>query len=225
MIIKCTKLSSHSLYTNDMEQEHFGEKIVVLTAPHSYCSNESTEFNRKCDLLALDAVKCINEKNLEKKGTTLDMKVFLPSIERKDCDLNRDDECALSNPYRLKLTEFVKLNQKNITFVLDVHSFPSTSKEWGSYDILILEDTDLNANDAFSTYSLNFVEFVQALHSDEKWKIGLVRGRKNAIIREMKGTFKLKSFLIEFNEDLKESRLQQICTFIVVWLNSISAIK
>lgn len=209
-----------------IDRAQFEKRIVVVTAPHSVCSNESNKSNRQCDLLALTAVRCINEANSKKKGSIVDLRIFLPlKTERRECDLNRDDECAIFHPYRLELTKFVKTNRNDISFAMDVHSFPSSHEEWGFSDIVVLEDTDLNEDKDFSTYSLDFVQFMENSLSDLNLNITLLRGEKNAIMREMKNVFKLKSFLIEFNEDLKESRLQKICIFIIIWLNSISVTK
>lgn len=179
-------ISSKYSYKNDLGK-------ILLTTPHSFCINKENK-NHTCDLLALEAAKHIKSNNNDM------IKIIKGDISRTICDLNRI-ECR-HKLFRKKIRKYVSENN-NVEFVLDIHSFPNKSNP--NLEIYILDDYI----DKPKKYSVQFVEFM----SDNNVKVKLLKGIKNDIHEEMR-ELGLKSFLIEFNESLKEDRLIEITNFI-----------
>jgi len=101
---------------------------IIITAPHSGCIRGSQ--GRMCDLRAEYAATRIGEY-MQKRLPTAHISVAYSDVVRADIDLNRAP--ARYTKWRQQILESidasVAVDRK--VLVLDIHSFPDTSKSFG----------------------------------------------------------------------------------------------
>ncbi len=92
------------------------------------------------------------------------------------------------------------MNKINNFILLDIHSFPPDS-EWGNSEITILD------NIPGTDYGKHLFDSLISSNVDTLYLFG---GDSNDIVTEARTNFKMKAILIEFNERLQESRINEI---------------
>jgi len=107
--------------------------FVILTAPHARCTATSHS-NHSCDFAALSAA---NELSKALDSVGIESIVLAGDINRETTDLNRA-VARYTTDFRESLRMEVRLrSRKHEIIVLDVHSYPQSSK-WGTYPIVFL---------------------------------------------------------------------------------------
>lgn len=171
---------------------------VVITVPHSAPAPESD--GHPTDTLARMAAILIFDKLDPPK------RIFINSlIPRNLCDLNRPPgDCGFVPQLE------VYLQKGKVRLLLDVHSYPS-SYEWGKYDVVFL---DSNSN----SFGLSNLMTSRGVTNTVLRASMCNRDRKcNYIISLAKFEHNIPAFIIEFNEDLNQERLQFITSLIAKW--------
>lgn len=165
-------------------------KIVVLTAPHSYCPTYQV---RACDTLSGPAALILYRKLTELGVPTA---LFMPATAREWCDLNR--YWCRNTKYREILTQFLKENKDYIGVLFDIHSFPEDTPIYGKGDItpLYLPSETILTSTLILTLENNHIK-VNPLPSPSR----------DDIIREAHD-FDIPSILIEFKESLKVTSVE-----------------
>jgi hypothetical protein len=166
---------------------------VVITVPHSFCKGDETKSFHYCDLGALNAAKCLNNKINHSR-------LFIADVNRRDCDLNRY-QCRDREGFRVHIRDF--WNTNDVKCVLDIHSFPDTEYKWNENEIVILDDQGR------SKFSVSLADFLKSNYV----KVALWTGVSNDIQDEAHERGLLAT-LIEFNETLSQDRLDYICGLI-----------
>ena len=181
---------------------------IVLTVPHAGCLPKNISRPRSCDELAEKASLCL-KKYLEKYNF-VKTKRFISRIKRTEyTDENRFNEYTQNESIMWRNFEnFSSKNINSINFALDVHSFymdspytPNSIKE--DTEIYVLEDSP---TDYASEFVINLKK--------KKVKADIFSGKNNAIHEIFRKKYNIKSFLIEFRENLTENRLKRICKLI-----------
>ena len=196
---------------------------VFLTVPHENCPEENSN-KHLCDTFAKSASECLYNASfqIEKTNTTI-LKPFIPTdTPRTVCDLNRrycnmdkpEEGDARENIYRQQVTKFVSNKKHNVQFILDVHSYPESTRKWRNYLLVVIDDSEKPKD-----YTLNFVNF---MWNEANIKTLLQRGNGNDLHVQMRELGK-KSMLLEFNEELKkdQNKLKQICRTIAFWFTTL----
>lgn len=191
---------------------------ILLTIPHSLCHYKSYSdelkhepykyITHECDYTAYHNAIILKShfKNIKT--------IIYPSTELRELhDLNRSKE--RHNKWRQNLLEITKTH--NIKCTLDIHSF-NDAPQFGLpevYEIVILDswyeiiNKNINYLDNTSTNLTNYLK-------SKDIKAILLPGGENDIMLQMRQN-KILSLLIEFNEGIKEARLQYICSNIATY--------
>ncbi len=187
------------------------EKIVVLTAPHAYCTNSREEEKyHLCDKAAEHATDLL-EKHLVFRGFMV--KKFISKTHReKGNDMNRVE--TRDTKFRLEITDYIKSHKNRIVMLLDVHSYPGYLQYYGNFDVYLLDDTRFGTHSFSSTVLFKFL-------SDSGFKTEIFQGIHNDIQDEAISEG-IESTLIEFNEDLllNPKRMDSIAKTISNAINS-----
>lgn len=170
--------------------------LVVITVPHAICPTLFPK-DHFCDYFAPTAAEAIRSR-LEALG--VDSIVFTPKPgeDRTVCDLNRP--WCRTTRYRQELFKFVNQNRDKILFVLDVHSFPPGSRDYGATSITILDD-DHSYDMRFQWYTMNLGTCIERAGI----QVGVAPGELNDIQDEMR-ELGFESLLVEFNENLAQGQ-------------------
>ena len=186
-------------------------KWIILTVPHAGCSSQFViKKFRECDELAKKSALLI-EENLKKQKEEIKVKTFISKVKRtKDIDENRFSQYTKNESKMWKDFEsFSSENNQDIYFALDVHSFykESPATPYGVADenieVYVLEDSP-------TSYSSKFIDILKL----NGINAGLYRGENNAIHETFRRVYNIKSFLIEFREDLEDYRINEICKIV-----------
>lgn len=171
---------------------------ILLTIPHSHCIDEENE-KHTCDLIALESAILIKKNNYN-------FSIINGDVSRTTCDLNRKE--FRNTQFRKKIRNYI--NENDIKFVVDVHSFPNKSNP--NLETYILDDYKFNPTD----YCIDVVNYLKK----KGVKTKLIKGKNSDIEDEMR-MMGFKSFLIEFNESLGKDRLKEIATILNIYLNKL----
>lgn len=167
-----------------------GEKMLLITSPHSYCNyeliNDTTHVCDKACLNIINVLVDILNTNQHKYNLLVNN-----NIERKVCDLNR--ELCKPNGDRSDLTEFIKSfnDYLPVSFcLLDIHSFPENHHDV-KYDMYIIyndQDSDM-VKKIFEYLKLNLPNMI----------FGIFRSKDNYLISQANKK-NLPALLLEFPE-------------------------
>ncbi len=166
--------------------------VVLLTVPHANCPPTASAGGHPCDIAAKKAARLIYRS---KHNTSAEPPRTPSKTPRSECDLNRL-RCR-DHPWRTLLSE--RLDKGDVSFVLDVHSYPPYVRRWAAYEIIILDDTP--SHRPFASYAVDFVRYM----SRRDVRVGIGRGVNNDIQDEAREAG-ISSMLIEFNEALLRDR-------------------
>ena len=179
---------------------------VLLTVPHANCPPSSSSSGHPCDIAAKKAARLIYRS---KNNTNAEPPRTPSKTPRSECDLNRR-RCR-NHPWRTLLSK--RLGKGDVSFVLDVHSYPPYVTGWAAYEIVILDDTP--SHRPFASYAVDFVRYM-----DKRGvRVGIGRGGNHDIQDEAREAG-IRSMLIEFNEALLRNmdRLAFIADQTARWL-------
>lgn len=172
-------------------------KNILLTVPHSKCLGKKDHI---CDYLAEKAARNLQTKF---KNSIL----ILADQNRTFIDYNRKK--ARKTKWRENIRNI--LEEKNIDFLLDIHSFPPESESFGFFENtsslpeIVLLDSYYDGNFLDKSTSTKFNKYL--LQNKIRSKL-LVGGTNDIIIDGRK--YNTKSILIEYNENLSFDRLNFI---------------
>ncbi len=170
-------------------------KTIILTSPHSYCTNTSY-ISHMCDFLAEKALTILQEKisNFEF------IYVHKSNIDRRIIDLNRP--ISRNTRYRLSVDRILEKSDKHTTVLLDIHSFPIGNFDNSEIAILWIHDSSFadNLEQYLNNHGIYSQKFLGSKINDIMYS-AIQEGFQN-------------SLLLEFNESLSNSRLDYICSVI-----------
>ena len=179
---------------------------VLITVPHALCDPISYP-SHMCDRIAKEMGRRLNSK--------LTGSIYLEADEpRYECDLNRD-ECNLTK-YRQSLTKLLKSTDAKTTDLFDVHSFPAESEYSSAHDLLVLINLDLGKRSENGPLSNLLSEMGKKEGIDVKTAIG---SPVNSIVKEGL-SMGIRSFLLEFNEEVSIGNREKTVNLVVKWYNT-----
>jgi len=182
---------------------------IVLSVPHATCPITIKPKEHKCDFLAEEMAERIYKMILENK-TSFESFLVKGNIPRTNIDLNRVEPTGVITSFRKEIRNL--LSTGKIDYVLDIHSFPKSTKKWENRDVLILYDFKIKP-------PLPFMKSII-----EKWRnLGLstelYKGEQNSIHHEVVAEWSTRAFLIETNEATTEDKRNKIVEGIKIWLD------
>jgi len=108
-------------------------KTFVITVPHATCVDAPQHrIMHTCDYIASDVATALGQF-IQQCGMD---KVFYGNINRGETDLNRRE--GRDTRFRQKVREHLKPG----TILVDVHSYPSYSFNYGDYDVALIGDNE-----------------------------------------------------------------------------------
>jgi predicted N-formylglutamate amidohydrolase len=174
---------------------------LILTVPHSFCTVRDTRDNHTCDFTA-EKCSAILQQEIERAG--IHVTRFLSDTWRGFCDENRP-HCRWL-PFRRR----VDASLNDATVLLDIHSFPPGDYDDKRDEIVLLYVDQLDEKTRRLVDMLrNQGVYARAIQG--AWYNDVVETSKNRVYYDL---------LIEFNEDLPNSRIRLVCSTIVRWLLS-----
>ncbi len=179
---------------------------IVITVPHAACASVRHLPGHLCDLSAEKAARCVAKHLRSSVSSRIFANTWTP---RFNCDMNRW-RCR-HRPYRTEILTYVQDRKNNVAFVLDAHSFPADFSTYARWEVLVLDDFQPRAS-----YTVDFVGALKAKGINAGW----LQGARNDIHVQMRTVAKVPSFLLEFNEGISNSRLENlICPAVAGWLS------
>ncbi len=179
-------------------------EVVLLTVPHRLCISKEN-LSHTCDIKAEEFARSIY-KNLNKA------KLLLGDLNRSGCDLNR----AWCYKIKEKQSNFKKvfeeyLRKKNeLKFILDIHSFPTSSELYHELYIFVIVDdikSKTQANELHDFLEKNKIDAPIINASDTN----------HIIFQSYKAG--IPALLLEINEDLDSSKINEFSLLITNWLS------
>ena len=170
----------------------------IITVPHACIKKRKI---RTCDLAAnaaaLELYKLLGKQSV----------ILFGNIERsRYLDLNRKN--SRKTTFRIKVTKL--LQSSFVEWLLDVHSFPTNNDKEGMKGEVAFLYLDKD-----ETYLFELIKYLKSYKIDTNFYRGSFL---NDIIVEAR-SHQIKYLLIEFNEDLLQSRLIYICQKIVDFMS------
>lgn len=174
----------------------------ILTVPHAKCPYNTV--SRKCDLVAKRAANALQDA-LETR--THEVILHVADLERKICDENRY-ECR-NTDFRKKLRKiYEKTKTVKRRAVIDVHSYPGTHKEWLKYHVVVLDKPKVIGGYIVDSLEEKGISVYRIL----------LNSATNDIMEESWVDFGIPSILIEFNERLTQSQIENTCAVLALAL-------
>jgi len=172
--------------------------IVLITVPHANCSGltDFEEYQHQCDFFAEDAAN-IFAKEFRKRGYQI---VLVDNANRRpEYDENRPQ--SYDSEMRTKVKR--KLEEGNVVFSLEVHSYPPTDLSTQNLHFYVLD----NFADLDSPISNRVKKFVRLAQND-KIEIDLLSGDKQKnYMQNLFRNYQVDSFLLEVNERNRQNPL------------------
>lgn len=171
--------------------------FVVITVPHAIRGFGWDESS-------LNAAKTLF-RVIELRSEKLTPVMFVPLIDRGQCDLNRYNECSMNSDYLRRIKKFISENEKNVLFVLDIHSFDGRQGHFRirgvTPEIALLDD---GVGSTQLTHDLGKYLNETGVSSN------VFQGKRNLLHSTLR-TPKIETSLIEFNDELSQERTEYIC--------------
>jgi hypothetical protein len=155
--------------------------MLIITVPHGKCDSSNTI--RECDLVA----KYVADRIYNQLSIIMPVQIHHADIYRKEGDLNR------IGTFDTKWRKNISDNIKSGDILLDIHSFPNTTRSFGTIDGIIPKIVLLDLSNNH-----------QQICNDMKVNIPLTKymigGNKNDIVRDAL-SHGGDAMLWEFNEE------------------------
>lgn len=180
-------------------------KIVILTAPHSYCFNMSRHIHM-CDFISEAALNTLAHIFLKHEVL---LYINKSNVDRRDLDLNRLE--SRNHPFRTNLNDLINSLNVDKVVLLDIHSFPFGGKSFQNAEIAIMT---LSESEEYGNL------ITQYLINNNIFSISVKGSNLNDIIYTSIHQGVKRSVLLEFNEGLSHERLSYICQLIVDFIIS-----
>jgi hypothetical protein len=179
------------------------DPFVIITVPHCQC--DFSDSIRNCDRVARYSASLLFDK------IPYERVIFFSDIPRAQIDLNRYP--SRSTSFRRRISDlFFQLARDNRTsnvLLLDIHSFDEN--HFGPVELAILDEKPGNSS------------YVSRFHSC-LIREGVVTSRfigdHNDILQEAR-SYSIPSVLLEFNENLTPSRIDEITSIVVKCLDTL----
>jgi hypothetical protein len=195
-------------------------KMLLLTAPHSYCNNELIDpTNHHCDLAVTNILNLFTQllNNTTIKYSTIQNN----NVLRQLCDLNREfcDEEKIKKSDSYEFIKEIK-NKLNDTYLLiDIHSFPTNRNNEDFYIIYNERDKDL---------ATQLITYLKSKDDMAEYNINMYLGKTNYII-ETANQNNVNGLLFEFKEYDKqietyqvfEEKRKKLIKYIIEWIKLI----
>jgi hypothetical protein len=164
--------------------------MILITAPHSYCIDED---KRDCDRISKIAAEILSKE--------LRMKAIFSTELRSTMDYNR--EASKDTKFQKEIDNYIETNNPKLN--IDVHSFPNDPPIDFYIIVNYMNDYLTKLFDNMTNNGLDFKILQGSSKKDNQ--------PSNFILDKMflKG---IPAFIIEFNEYLKNQRIQEICKII-----------
>ncbi len=192
--------NSHLKESDGKAISNLKERCFLITVPHSFCLND-TAYMRRCDRRASSAAD-IFAKIL---STKTDIKIFLV---KSDTDRQKMDENRIqSRGDRFRNTIDKIINEYNVLWTIDIHSFPFGGFEPKYYDYLkfVILDDVINyqiKNNVLITMSLE-----HSIFNFNYDRYELLMGSTANDIEEKSRSLGIPSILVEVLENLNDAEL------------------
>lgn len=182
---------------------------VITTTPHSLCKSDDTDSRHLCDLTAK---KVGNYFTNEMREEGVPSAWFAADVHRGTSDLNRST--ARGTGYRGRVASYLdsEIKKGSDVWVIDLHSFPNSYKDFGGKELVLLilpsQEKDPRTMDLMSRLN------------DQKVNWTSFRGESLNDIMTTSAAKGVYTILMEFNESLKDERLQKIMDVIGGWVRN-----
>lgn len=181
---------------------------VITVFPHGNCASKNLSLNAFCDDTAKQASELISSKIKHKQ-----LETYLLGFESGMPNVDMDVYTSRTTPFRRDLSKLA-LSLKNKygskVVLLDVHSFPATERpEWKDSEVVIVETRTLH--DELESVGLAYYLNNNGVSTK------VVIGTEVDIAQEM-DSLGLKNIVLEFNQQLSNTRLNQITALIAEWI-------
>ena len=187
---------------------------VIITVPHATCPRIPKHLTMDlvghiCDFKAKEFAKELQQALIKRGYKAI---LLIANVSRKECDINRPECRTMSFRPRLTKLYCEFKAQKNKTWIIDVHSFPTKegfSKAFGHNDIAVLDIAEKRIE-----IPGNINQLVRRLKENISTKV--YQGKlNNDIIREARQWGYFNSTLIEVSEGISPRNMKQAINAIV----------
>lgn len=182
---------------------------IIITVPHAKHPTAAGASPRSYDTAAARVATTIAQ--LATRGT---VEVLYGDINRLEVDLNRR-EARETADFRKKLRERIAVG--DVSFVLDVHSYPPENTEWANANLVILQDRSQQGLQTEATARSLYSRLTKLL------AILLREGVDNDIQDELAELqTPMPCFGVEFNEGNADRVERILAASIAAWLMGIN---
>jgi len=215
------------------------QPYIIITAPHSKCVNV---LERTCDLVAGKASEYLYEIVHQQYPNVVSLHSSNIYRSEDQCD---NEYCDLNRPWAICRTNYWSTLAKNIKevrgkynpiFLIDVHSYPATESETKDLDVYLLNTTQfkygskelshyikrninsLSGGGGNDKIMLQYVKDLNNILEENSIKRKILIGTDDNAINVIGSSNGFITILIEFNENLRDSRIEEICHIILQWI-------